>query len=74
MALVTEIMDHALDLPRADRSYLAKKLIESLDVERALSAEWMDEIEKRVARRKAGETHSITSEQVHLDIENLLAR
>ena len=74
MESVTKIMDNVLELPRTDRSYLARKLIESLDEERELRSEWLDEIEERVARRESGETHSVSSEQVHLDIESILKR
>tara|TARA_B110000908_G_scaffold148765_1_gene181522 strand:+ start:2405 stop:2668 length:264 start_codon:yes stop_codon:yes gene_type:complete len=74
MTTVTEIIDNVMELPRTDRSYIARKLIESLDREASLSNEWMEEIEKRVARRESGESQSVSREVVHVDIEKLLAR
>jgi putative addiction module component (TIGR02574 family) len=74
MATVTEIMDNVMELPRTDRCYIARKLIESLDQDADLSPEWMEEIEKRVARRESGESQSVSSEVVHADIEKILAR
>ena len=73
MKSVMQIMESVLELPRTDRSYLAKKLIESLDGERELSAEWITEIEERVARRKSGKTQALSREQVHSDIESILS-
>ncbi len=49
MATMTEIITGALELPRSDRSYLAAKLIESLE-EEELSSEWREELDARVAR------------------------
>ncbi len=74
MANVTEIVDNVLGLPRTDRSYIARKLIESLDQEAELSPEWMEEIEQRVARRQSGETKSVSSEEVHAEIERIIAQ
>lgn len=74
MTDVAEIMGNVLGLPRSDRSYIARKLIESLDQEAELSPEWMAEIEQRVARRQSGETQSVSSEDVHADIERILAQ
>ena len=74
MADVSELMDNVLELPRADRSYIAHKLIESLDEDAELSPEWMAEIEQRVARRESGESQSISNADVHADIEKLLAQ
>jgi len=71
---VTELMDHMMELPRDDRSYIAKKLIESLDESPGLEAEWMKEIEERVARKQSGETSAVSNELVHQDIEKILTR
>jgi hypothetical protein len=37
MAVFPEIMQEVLKLPRTDRSYLAKKLIESLEVDESFT-------------------------------------
>jgi putative addiction module component (TIGR02574 family) len=73
MPTTSEVMENALTLPRADRSYIANKLIESLDDEAPLSSEWQAEIQRRYARWQAGETQSIPSEEVHRRIEQLIA-
>jgi putative addiction module component (TIGR02574 family) len=72
MQTMPEIMSRALELPRSDRSYLASKLIESLDETEGLSPEWQQEIRERVARREAGETQHISKEELHRDIEKIL--
>lgn len=73
MSTITEVMENALTLPRADRSYIASKLIESLDDEAPLSTEWQAEIQRRYARWQTGETRSIPKEEVHHRIEQLIA-
>ncbi len=72
MATVTDIITGALELPRGDRSYLAAKLIESLE-EDELSPEWREELDQRVARWKSGETKSVSSEEVHRKIGQILS-
>ncbi len=73
MITVAQIMNEVLELPRSDRSYLASKLIESLDDEQELSPEWRAEIGRRVERRKSGESAQISQDELHRDIENILA-
>jgi putative addiction module component (TIGR02574 family) len=73
MVTISRIMNEVLELPRNDRSYLALKLIESLDEEQELSQEWKEEIGKRVARRESGETSQISQDNLHRDIEKILA-
>ena len=74
MSTITEIMAGALELPRSDRSYLASKLIESLDETEELTPEFRAELDQRVARWKSGETKSVSSEELHRDIEQILAQ
>jgi putative addiction module component (TIGR02574 family) len=73
MITVAQIMNEVLELPRSDRSYLASKLIESLDDEQELSPEWRAEIGRRVGRRKSGESGQISQDELRRDIENILA-
>ncbi|MCB1234832.1 MAG: addiction module protein, partial [Verrucomicrobiae bacterium] len=47
MATVSEIIDDIFRLPRADRGYLAQKLIESLDDEGELTDEEKAALERR---------------------------
>lgn len=72
MATVVEIMNEVLALPRTDRSYLAAKIIESLDDESELSLERQAEIGRRVERRKSGESVQISQNELHRDIEAIL--
>jgi len=44
----TELLENVLSLPDADRSYLASKLLESLD-DGGVSKEWDEEIARRVS-------------------------
>jgi len=72
MATMAQIMNELLDLPRSDRSYLASKLIESLDDGSELALEWRDEIGRRVERRKSGDSVQISQDELHRDIEAIL--
>jgi len=47
METTTELLENVLSLPDSDRSYLASKLLESLE-EGEVTAEWNEEIAKRV--------------------------
>lgn len=73
MTAMTTVIDEALALPPADRSYLVQRLLVSLDEERELSPAWCDEIESRIARRQRGEARTHTREEVARDVESLLA-
>ena len=67
------IVDEALALPLAERSYVAGRLLLSLDDDRPLSDEWREEIARRVARSEAGESRSFSRDEVRLDVQALLA-
>lgn len=54
MPTVTELMSDVLDLPRTDRTYLTKKLLESLDREEALSEQQKNTLERRSREIKDG--------------------
>jgi putative addiction module component (TIGR02574 family) len=73
MITVAEIMNEVLELPRSDRSYLASKIIESLDDEQDLSQEWRTEIDRRMARRQSGESVPVSRDELHRDIEKILS-
>ncbi len=73
MTTATTVIDEALALPAADRSYVVQRLLVSLDEERELSPAWRDEIERRIARRQRGETRTHTRAEVSHDVESLLA-
>lgn len=66
MSTVIELMDQALSLPRTDRGYLARKLIESLDEEpeEKLSPEWRAELDRRLQSVKDGTAKTTPHDQV----------
>jgi putative addiction module component (TIGR02574 family) len=73
MKTAFELMEDVLKLPRQDRSYLAAKIIESLDQNDDLSPEWMEELDRRVASWKSGESPAVSSENLHKEIRGRLA-
>ncbi|NWK56589.1 addiction module protein [Verrucomicrobiaceae bacterium N1E253] len=68
-----ELMEDVLKLPRQDRSYLAAKIIESLDQNEDLSPEWMEELDRRVESWKSGKSPSVSSEDLHKEMRDRLA-
>jgi len=68
-----ELMEDVLKLPRQDRSYLATKIIESLEQNDELSPEWMEELDRRVESWKSGESPAVSSEDLHQEIRDRLA-
>ncbi len=73
MNTAAELIDDVLGLPRSDRSYLAAKIIESLDREDDIDPEWMAELDRRVESWKSGESPSVSSEDLHREIKTRLA-
>lgn len=70
---INSVLQDALSLPRPERSYLAEKLIVSLDEDAELSPAWRAELEARVQRRQSGETRSYSREEVRAELEAILA-
>lgn len=68
-----ELMEDVLKLPRQDRSYLATKIIESLEQNDDLSPKWMEELDRRVESWKSGESPAVNSEDLHQEIRDRLA-
>lgn len=71
---VTHVLQDALSLPLAERSYIAERLLVSLDDDGDISPAWRKELDARVQRRQNGETRSYSREEVHRDIEAILGR
>jgi putative addiction module component (TIGR02574 family) len=66
-----ELATEALELSRASRAALAKRLLDSLDepsVEE-LGQGWIAEAQRRYEEIKAGKVHSIPSEEVFAKLE-----
>ena len=68
------LVDEALALPLTERSYVAERLLRSLDDDRPLSDEWREEIARRVARRLRGESGTFSRDDVRADVNTVLSR
>lgn len=68
---VANVIEIALALPLVDRSYVASKLIESLEKEE-LSDGAVAEYDKRVANWKSGASASATSEELEAKVQAIL--
>jgi len=73
MTTVAEVIENALALSLTDRSYIASKLIESLD-EEELSLEGIRAYDQRVARWKSGQNPSSGSAEVDAKARSILNR
>jgi putative addiction module component (TIGR02574 family) len=73
MATVTEMMDNLLDLPRVDRSYLVKKLLESLEQTESLTADQRSMIDRRSSEMADGKVKPLSMEQLKQEVANRLA-
>jgi putative addiction module component (TIGR02574 family) len=74
METALDMIGNVLSLPRTDRSYLAAKLIESLDEEREFSPEILDELESRATRAHSGETQTVSLNEVRGKIQQVLSK
>jgi len=73
MRTAAEELERAvLGLPAGDRARLAKRLIESLDQDSDVEAEWDEEVARRVARIEAGEANLIPAEDVFRKARRLI--
>ena len=72
---LADLVERALSMPRAERSYLATKLIGSLndDDDIEVSQEWRDELHRRVEEMRDGTTPGIPHEEVMSGAHELLA-
>jgi hypothetical protein len=73
MAAVTEIMQDVLKLPRTERSFLAKKLLESLETDESFSAEEMEIYQSRSREIREGTVKPLTLEQLQQEVSARLA-
>ncbi len=71
MPNVADVIERALALPLVDRSYIASKLIESLEKEE-LSSEAVAEYDQRVAKWKTGESPSSSSQELDAKVQTIL--
>ena len=67
-----QVLEEALALSLPERSYIAERLLVSLDDAGELSAAELDELDQRVQRRQSGESHAYSREEVHQQIQSIL--
>lgn len=73
MAAVSDIMQEVLSLPRTDRSYLAKKLIESLEMDESFTTEEIKALNQRSRETRDGSVKPLTLEQLQQHVAAQLA-
>jgi hypothetical protein len=73
MSAVLEIIQEVLSLPRTDRSYLAKKLIESLEMDDAFTVEDMETFNRRSREIREGSVTPLTLDQLQRNVVTRLA-
>ncbi len=71
MSTITEIIDVALNLPRTDRGYIAKKLIESLNQD-DLSDQQKEVIEQRSREVREGNVKPLSREEAKQQVQQKL--
>ena len=59
-----KVESDALLLPLRDRSRLASRILESLEEGEEISSEWKEELRQRVAKREAGTSTPVPSDEV----------
>lgn len=73
MTAVTEIIQDVLKLPRTERSFLAKKLLESLETDESFSTEELELFRSRSREVHEGRVKPMTLEQLQQDVSARLA-
>ena len=76
MATAKNLLEQALELPRADRASLARDIIASLDepLEPAedVQAAWLEEVERRLIEVDAGRAKTVPWDEVRRQIATRL--
>jgi putative addiction module component (TIGR02574 family) len=73
MTAVAELIEEVLHLPRTDRSYLATKLLESLDEEDdEMSEDWKSELDRRLQDIDEGKVKMIPHAEVMANVRAML--
>jgi hypothetical protein len=73
MTTVTDVIENALALSLTDRSYIASKLIESLEADE-LSPEAIQNYDHRVAGWKSGQARPSSSADLDAKVHEILNR
>jgi putative addiction module component (TIGR02574 family) len=69
---ISSVLQDVLSLPLPERSYIAERLLVSLDDDGELSPAWRAELDARVQRRQSGETRAHSQQEVREHIQALL--
>jgi putative addiction module component (TIGR02574 family) len=70
---ITSVLEKALAMPRPERSYLAERLLVSLEDDDEMPQHWREEMDARVQRRERGETRSYSHEEVMAELDAIIA-
>jgi Putative addiction module component len=70
---LTSVLQSALSMPRPERSYLAERLLVSLEDEDEMPPHWREEMDARVQRRERGETRSYSHDEVMAALDAAIA-
>jgi putative addiction module component (TIGR02574 family) len=70
---ISSVLQSALSMPRPERSYLAERLLISLDDDDEMPPHWRAEMDARVQGREHGETRSFSHEEVMADLDAVIA-
>jgi Putative addiction module component len=73
MIAADELIGEALHLSQTDRSYIAKKLIESLDIEETFTAEELKIFNRRSREIRDGTVEPLSLEQLQRNVSGQLA-
>jgi len=73
MAAVTDLIQDVLKLPRTERSFIARKLLESLESDESFSTEEMETFERRSHDIRSGTVAPLTIEQLQNELASRLA-
>lgn len=73
MPTISKIIDEALHLPRTERTYLAKKLIESLEEGESLTRDERLQLERRSQEIRSGAVQTLTLDELKESVSAGLA-
>lgn len=66
---ITSVLQSALAMPRPERSYIAERLLVSLEDDDEMPPQWRQEMDARVLRRERGETRSYSHEEIMAELD-----
>ncbi len=69
---ITSVLQSALSMPRPERSYIAERLLVSLEDDDEMPPQWREEMDARVQRRERGETRSYSHEEVMAELDSVI--